>query len=497
MVVRMSDPPHTRVAIVGAGFGGLAVAQRLRAGGEEDLVVLERADRPGGVWRDTTYPGAQCDVPSHLYSLSWAPNPGWTRAFSPGPEIQAYLERVAAEVLAPHMAAYGEELLGADWDEGAARWRITTSRGARTADVLVAAPGPLTEPRLPDVPGMADFAGAVIHSTRWDHGHDFAGERVVVVGTGASAVQIVPRLREQAAHTTILQRTPGWVLPRADREIGPLERAVLRACPPLTRLYRLKQWALRDGLVYPMIRRRRRIRRLQERQARRYLAHKIADPLLRARLTPDYEIGCKRVLISSEYLPALTQPDVTLVPHALAAVRGDRVVAADGSEHRADAIVLATGYHVLDPPILERVRGRGGRSVADTWRGRPRYHRGGATLAGFPNLFMIAGAGTGSGHGSMVWAIEAQAAYVADALRTMREQGLAVIEPSAAAQDAEMDAVGRRLDRTVWARGGCRSWYLDAERRPTTMWPGTMLGFRRLLRRFDVEHFDVRPAPTA
>jgi cation diffusion facilitator CzcD-associated flavoprotein CzcO len=486
-----SDGRHLRVVVVGAGFSGLAVASRLRERGEEDFVVLERGESVGGVWRDNTYPGVACDVPSHLYSLSFAPKPDWDRAFSPGEQIREYLEGVARDRGLGPWISLREELLAAAWDSEAEVWRITTSERRLSTDVLVSCAGPLTEPVFPKIPGLERFRGKTFHSARWDHGHDLAGERVAVVGTGASAVQLIPEIQPLVERLVVFQRTPGWVVPRPDREVSEREKRLLRDFPALVRAYRFGQFALRDLLNYRMIRRNRLVRRLFEGVARKHLREQVGDPELRRKLTPDYEIGCKRVLITSDFYPALTRPNVELVASGLREVREGSVVAEDGTERAVDVIVFATGFETSDSPILERIRGRGGRSLDEIWAGRPRFHRA-TTIAGFPNFFNVCSAGTGSGHGSMIWKAESQTAYVMDALRVMRERDLSSVEVRADAQDRYMSWVGEDLGRTVWAAGGCQSWYLDDGGRPSLMWPRTMWGFRRMLRRFDPEHYRLR-----
>ncbi|MFJ8113803.1 flavin-containing monooxygenase [Streptomyces sp. NPDC096132] len=485
---------HVRVAVIGAGFSGLSIACRLREQGVEDFLIVERSSTAGGVWRDNTYPGVQCDIPSHLYSLSFAPNPDWERAFSKGTQIHAYLRKVAAERLLGHQISYQEEVLRADWDDSRLLWRISTSKRNLTADVLIACAGPLTEPALPDVPGVTAFKGVTMHSNRWDHTHDLTGRRVAVVGTGASAVQLIPELQKAVAHLVVLQRTPGWVLPRPDRAIPAAEQRLLRRFPGLTRLYRIKQWALRDTLGYRLIRRNPGIRRLQQRQARKFLARTVPDPQLRAKLTPDYEIGCKRILMTNEYLPALARPNVTVVDSALSELTEQSVIAANGEEHPVDAVVFATGFDITDAPVFDRIHGRDGQSLAQTWKGRPHFYKGGTTVAGFPNFFNICSGGAGSGHASMVWQAEAQTAYVMDALRTMDRHRIGSVEPRQEAQQRYMKWVKDELGATVWLRGGCHSWYLDADELPTIMWPKSMIGFRRLLRRFDLENFETRSA---
>ena len=483
--------PHLRVAVIGAGFSGLSVAWRLREQGEESFVVLEKGACVGGVWRDNTYPGVACDVPSHLYSLSFAPNPEWDRSFSPGARIREYLESVADDCGLRPWISLNEELLDAEWDEEESLWHITTSRRQLDADVLVSCAGPLTEPIYPEVEGLDRFRGKTFHSNRWDHGHDFAGECVAVVGTGASAVQIVPELQPLVEKLVVFQRTPGWVVPRPDRDIPELEKRVLRTFPGLTKLYRTGQYLIRDLLNYRMIRRNRISRRIFEAEARSLLKKQVSDPELRDKLEPDYEIGCKRVLITSDYYPALDKPNVDLVASGVRRIRERSIVTEDGAEHEVDAIVFATGYDTTAPTVYKRIRGRHGRSIDEVWNGRPRFHRA-TTIAGFPNFFNVCGPGTGSGHGSMIWKAESQTAYVMDALRVMRGRNLSDVEVRPDVQDRYMQWVGDDLGETVWSRGGCQSWYLDEGGKPTLMWPRTMWGFRRMLRRFDADHYRLR-----
>lgn len=490
------DGLHVRVAIVGAGFSGLSVASRLRERGEESFVVLERGESVGGVWRDNTYPSVACDVPSHFYSLSFAPNPEWDRSFSDGWQIKEYLESVANDRRLRPWIHLNEELLDAAWDENVALWRITTTRRRLSAEVLVNCAGLLTEPIYPDVPGLDRFRGKKFHSNRWEHEHDLTGERVAVVGTGASSVQIVPAIQPLVGRLIVFQRTPGWVVPRPERDIPASEKRLLRALPALVKLYRLKQFLVRDLLNYRMIRRNRLVRKLFQKESRALLEKSVEDPELRAKLTPDYEIGCKRVLITNDFYPAIDKPNAELVASGVREIRENSVVAADGTEREVDTIVFATGYETTDPTIYKRIHGRNGLSIDEVWDGQPRFHRA-TTVAGFPNFFNLCGPGTGSGHGSMIWKAESQTAYVLDALRVMRERDLASVEVRPDAQDRYMQWVGENLGETVWARGGCQSWYLDESGRPSLMWPRTMWGFRRMLRRFDPEHYMQSPAPIA
>ena len=387
----------------------------------------------------------------------------------------------------PHIR-FRHTVKGTQWDAEALHWKIETSRGRFTADVLVAAPGALAEPRLPKVPGLETFGGPVLHSSRWDERLDVRGQRVALVGTGASAVQLVPALQPVAAHLTLFQRTAPWVLPRRDRALG--ERGVIRRWPVLGRLFRRAIHALREayGLMfrYPAV------ARLAERAARRHLRRQVADPDLRRALTPDYLFGCKRVLLSDDYYPALTQPNVTVVPGGAAEVRPGAVVGADGTEHPADVLVFATGFYILS--FVRLIHDAAGASLAQVWRGAPSAHLG-TTVHGFPNLFVIQGPNTGHGYTSVILMIEAQVEHIVNALTHMRAHGLAAVEPTAEAQGRFMDEVDRLAEHTVWTLGDCTSWYQDATGRNSALWPGSAAAFRRRAEPFDPRDYRLYPAP--
>jgi cation diffusion facilitator CzcD-associated flavoprotein CzcO len=481
------------VAIVGTGFAGLGMAVRLLQSGVRDLVVLERADDVGGTWRDNSYPGCTCDVPSHLYSFSFAPNPAWSRSFSPQAEILDYLRDCADRFGVRPYVRFGHEVRSARWDGAARRWRIATSQGEIVARVLIAGMGPLSEPSVPDLPGLADFAGTTFHSARWDHDHDLTGERVAVIGTGASAIQFVPEIQPRVAGLTVFQRTAPWVVPRGDRTISDPEHWALRHVPGFQRAWRAAIYWGRETMVWAFMRPR--IIRALQRVAGRHLARQVDDPALRAELTPDYTIGCKRILLSNDWYPALARPNVEVVGSDIAEIRPHAVVTADGAEHPADTIIFGTGFHVTDPPARDRLTGRDGVLLRDAWtEGMQAYL--GTAIAGFPNLFMLIGPNTGLGHSSMVFMIESQIAYVLDALRTMGERGLATVEVRPEVQAAFNADVQSQLVDSVWNAGGCRSWYLDDHGRNTTVWPGYTWRFRQRTRRFDLGSYTTTPEAT-
>jgi cation diffusion facilitator CzcD-associated flavoprotein CzcO len=486
-------PEHVRVAVIGAGFAGLGMAIRLRQQGVRDLVVLERAAAVGGTWRDNTYPGCACDVPSHLYSFSFAPNPRWSHSFSRQPEIRSYLERVAQESgVLPHVHL-GTDVLAADWDAGAQVWRLRTDRGDLSADVLVSGCGALVEPRLPAVRGLEDFAGVAFHSARWDHDAGLDGKRIAVVGTGASAIQFVPFLQRQGAHVTVFQRTAPWVVPRRDRTYSEREKAAYARVPGLQKAARAAIYAGRE-LQLLAFTGKGRLRALAEREALRHLANQVPDPGLREVLTPTYRLGCKRVLVSNDYLPALASANVTVVPHEVTEVRQYSVVGADGSEHAADVLVFGTGFAVMDIPVAHRITGRSGQTLADHWAGQPSAHRG-TTVSGFPNLFLLLGPNTALGHSSVVLMIEAQITYVLGALAAMEEFGATSLDVRASSQDAWNVDVQEQLATTVWSEGGCKAWYTNAAGHNFTLWPTHVFTFRHQTARFDAESYELLVGP--
>ena len=488
-----ADPQHVRVAIIGAGFGGIGAGARLREAGVTDFVILERASSVGGTWRDNTYPGYACDVPSHLYSFSFAPNPGWSHSFSRQPDIRRYLEWVTQRYRLGPYIRFGTELSQARWDAGRARWQLRTSRGELTADVLISAAGPLSEPSMPDIPGLGSFPGEVFHSARWNHDCDLKGKRVAVVGTGASAIQIVPEIQPVVSRLALYQRTPAWIMPRRDRRITPLERWAYRHIPLTQRLSRFGIFAARESVVVAFVKRPGLLKGAQ-RVALRHMTRSVRDDPLRKKLTPSYVMGCKRILLSNDFYPALAHSNVEVVAAGLAAVDGCVLTAEDGTAREMDVIVFATGFHSIDLPVAERIYGTGGASLADTWRGDLRALRG-TTIAGFPNLCMIIGPNTGLGHNSMVEIIESQLRYIVDYLAALDRLGAAALDARQDAQDRWCADIERRMEPTVWATGGCVSWYLNAAGRNPTLWPGSLRRFRRETRRIDVSEYDIARAP--
>lgn len=483
------------IIIIGSGFAGIGMAIRAKQEGRHDLLVLEQASSLGGTWRDNVYPGCACDVPSHMYSFSFAQNPDWTRSFSPQAEIREYLERTVDDFgVRPHLR-FDARMTKATWDEPAQRWTVEVNGGEDelTCHVLIGALGPLNRPSYPPIEGRETFAGPQFHSMEWDPAFDPAGKRIAAIGTGASAIQFVPELQRTAAHVDLFQRTPPWVLPKPDKPVPGWLRAIFRRVPGALNLYRQSiYWRLEARVPLfdnPQL------FKIAEKLGRGHIAKAIADPQLRAKVTPDYRIGCKRILMSNTYYQALDQPNVDVRTDPIARITPTGVVTADGVEHPVDAIVYGTGFRITDLYTPLQIIGRDGVDINDFWtqEGGVEAYKG-CTVAGFPNLFLLVGPNTGLGHNSIVHMIESQAAYVLDALDTMDARGVGAVTVTRAAQEAHNAALQERLKRTVWSAGGCRSWYVDADGTNRTLWPGTTVHFRNQTRTFDLDRYEQVPA---
>lgn len=474
---KAAGPHDTEILIIGAGFGGLGLGLRLRQEGRDDFVILERAQDVGGTWRDNDYPGAACDVPSHLYSFSFMPNPNWSRVFSPGNEIQDYLRRCAqVGGLLPHIH-FGAEMLSARWDAADRMWVVETPLGIWRGRWLITAAGHLADEHLPAIPGLDGFTGAAFHSARWNHAADLAGKRIGVVGSGASAIQIVPEMVKTGAEVVVFQRSAPYMIPRADRAYTPGEKRLFARDPDSIDALRSEVfWAGEFNFSQ-----RRGVPRFMadaRQMALGHLAANVLDADLRRKLTPDYEIGCKRLLISNDYYPALCDPKTTLENSALARVEGGRAIAASGAEYDLDVLVFATGFEATQPPFATRVFDRDGRSLSARWdEGMQAYHT--MSVAGYPNLFIINGPNTGLGHNSVVYIIEAQVDYILGALDYAAQEGRVVLDVARAAEDAFVEEIQQASAGTVWLAGGCKSWYVDPRSgRLTLVWPDFAYAFR-------------------
>jgi cation diffusion facilitator CzcD-associated flavoprotein CzcO len=472
------------VAIIGAGFAGLAMGARLKRAGFERFTIYERADAVGGTWRENTYPGCACDVPSHLYSFSFAQNPDWTRAYSPQPEIQAYLEKCRDTLGLREHIRFGCEIAEMRFDTPTLGWRLLTSAGETfEADVVVNATGPLNRISIPAIRGLDGFEGTVFHSAQWRHDHDLTGKRVALIGTGASAIQIGPEIASVVESLEVFQRTPPWVIPRADRAYRPLERTLFRRLPGFQRMYRYGIYWLQE-LGALLFLGSRTMSRLTEKAARAYLRAQIADPELRARVTPEYAIGCKRILLSNDWYRTLQRENVALVTDAIAEVRPNAIATRDGREHPVDTIILATGFAATDFLAPMKVFGRSGAELSDAWKNGAATHLG-ISVAGFPNFFLLVGPNTGLGHNSIIFMIEAQVRYVLQAVGAIARGEAAALDLREDVQTASYGDVQTRMKATVW-QSGCKSWYQSADGRNDTLWPGFTFDYWWRTRRFDV-----------
>lgn len=471
--------------IIGSGFAGLGAAIKLTQAGKRDFLVLERGSEVGGTWRDNTYPGAACDVPSHLYSYSFALNPEWTRSFSTQPEIQKYISSVAHRYNVLDKHVFGCDVRSAHWNTATSRWDVHTSKGDFEAKIVVSAIGALCEPSLPDIKGIEDFQGEIFHSAQWNHDADLTGKRVAVIGTGASAIQIVPQLAKTVSKLDVYQRTAPWVLPRADREYTTAEHLAFKYLPGFQRLCRAGIYWMRETQVVGLAKAPVFMKPLQF-TAQLQLRRQIKDKDLRKKVTPNFQIGCKRMLISNNYYPALAQANTELVTDGIAEVTANSVVDRSGTTREVDAIVIATGFHVTDSPTFAGIFGKDGRSAADVFDASGQQGYKGSAIANFPNMFFLVGPNTGLGHTSMVFMIESQINYLVDALETIDRHGIGTVEVRQDAQDQYNRELQAKLSRSVWNNGGCASWYLDKHGNNTTLWPGFTFEFRSMLRKFDL-----------
>ncbi|WP_158888330.1 flavin-containing monooxygenase [Amycolatopsis anabasis] len=497
----MGKRTETGVVIVGTGFSGLGMAIQLRKQGRTDFVILEKAHDVGGTWRDNTYPGCACDIQSHMYSFSFEQNPNWSRAFSPQPEIWDYMRRVAEKYDLYRYVRFGQEVTGGRWDAEEQRWHVTTKGGDEFAGkFLVAGVGALHLPMIPELPGIERFEGKSFHSAEWDHDYDLRGKRVAVVGTGASAIQFVPRIAEDVERLHLFQRTPPWIMPKPDHSMPGWVRRAFARIPGVQRAYRTAlYWMLEARAIgfngHPGV------MKLGQKIAKWNIDRNITDPGLRAKLTPDYVMGCKRVLISNDYYPALNRSNVDVNTDGVAEVREHSVVDGAGVEHEVDAIIYGTGFHVTDAFDNLEFVGENGRNLAKEWSSEGMRTYQGITVNGFPNLFFLLGPNTGLGHNSVVFMIESQIRYVADAIGLVEDSGAGAIETRAAAQARFNDEIQRKLEKGIWTQGGCQSWYLDAKGVNRTIWPGFTWRYWLNTRKIDTADFDLigkadrRPAP--
>ncbi|MCC2639403.1 MAG: 4-hydroxyacetophenone monooxygenase [Moraxellaceae bacterium] len=486
---RPAATTRAKVLIIGTGFGGLATAYHLKKAGERDFIILERKGDVGGVWRDNSYPGCACDVQSHLYSFSFAPNPDWSRHFSPQAEIHAYLRKCAKDFgLLPHVR-FNHDVTGMDWQEEAGEWVVQTGQGEFRARHVVGAFGSLSDPAIPRVDGLDNFQGQVFHSATWPKDFDPRGKRVAVIGTGASALQFIPAIQPEVAQMHVFQRTPPWVMPRHDGPIHAVTRLAYRRLPLLQQAERLRLYSQREsfalGFMYP------KLMQQAQKTALRHLQDAVRDPVLRAKLTPDYTLGCKRILISNTYYPALAQANVEVSTDGIATVTADGVIGRDGVERKVDAIIFGTGFQTKDLPFAHYIRNNQGRTLAEHWAGSPKAYMG-TTMHGFPNLYLLHGPNTGLGHTSVIYMLEAQAEHIVGVVKHAAQNGYDIVEPTAQAEQAFVRMIERDMKGTVWVAGGCDSWYLDETGRNSSLWPNFTFKFRRLAVEIDADAYQGR-----
>ncbi len=482
------------IVIIGAGFSGLGMAIALRKRGITDFVILEKAAEVGGTWRENTYPGCACDIMSLLYSYSFEPKTDWSRMFPRQDEILAYIKECVRKYDLERHIRFGTEVASAEYDDETATWQVLIADGSVVRGrSVVAGMGPLHVPSIPDLPGLSSFAGKTFHSAQWDHSYDLAGKRVAVIGTGASAIQFVPQIAPEVADLTVFQRTPPWIIPKADRRITEVEKRMFRGVPGLQRAYRNGIYWIQESFVlgfeHP------RLLKMASGLASRHLRRQVRDPELVRKLTPDYTMGCKRTLVSSDYYPTFNRPNVTLETSGIAEIRENSIVTADGHEHEVDAIIFGTGFVVTEAMAGARIVGRHGLKIQDAWKDGVNAHLG-VTVAGFPNLYLLIGPNTGLGHNSMIFMIEAQVRYVLQCLEMARSRGAATVTVRPTAQRRFNDWVQRKSGRAVWITGGCTSWYLDKEGKNRAAWPASTVNYWLRTRRLRPADFEFSALDT-
>jgi cation diffusion facilitator CzcD-associated flavoprotein CzcO len=490
---KLAQMNQVEVAIIGAGLGGLCAAIQLQKAGITDYVILERAAEVGGTWRDNIYPGCACDIPSHLYSYSFEPQRDWSRPYPSQPEIQSYILALVQKYSLRQRLQLGSNVSAARWDAVQMRWLIEVNgQAAFSARFMIAALGPLNKVSIPDVPGRDAFAGAQFHSSQWRSDVPLAGKRVAVVGTGASAIQIVPELARTAQSLHVFQRTPSWLVPRSNHACGALRRWAYAHVPGLQRLnrwriYWLNEWITRSYLGSTAV------RGVVRWLALGHLKRQVQNPSLRAQLTPAYEPGCKRIAVSNHFYPALQQPHVHLVTQGIARLEPNAIVTADGTRTECDAIVWCTGFKVtefVDPAL--KIVGENGVELGELWRTQPAQSYLGLSVAGFPNMFLVVGPNTGLGSNSIIFMIECQVRYMVQAIVHMQQNSYknnSCLRIKYAGQQAFYSDTQRKTKQTVWT-SGCASYYQSADGRLDTLWPGFTTSYWRLTRRFDPRQYE-------
>jgi cation diffusion facilitator CzcD-associated flavoprotein CzcO len=483
-----TQPVHTRALIIGTGFSGLGMGIALQNQGV-DFLILEKADEIGGTWRDNTYPGCACDIPSHMYSFSFEPKPDWTHMWSFQPEIQDYLLGVTAKYGLRRYIRFGAHVDRAHWDDGELRWHVFTKDGNEyIAQFLISGAGGLHIPLIPDFAGLEQFSGAAFHSAQWDHDVDITGKRVAVIGTGASAIQIVPEIVKDVAELQLYQRTPAWVMPRPNNPIPPWLRRAFTYVPGTRALMRAGIYWIHEAVGFAMTKQPR-LLKIGELMGKWNINRNIKDPALRRKLTPHYRAGCKRILNSDTYYRGIANPKTQVITDAITRITPTGIVTADGTEHPVDVIVFATGFHVTDSYKYVDIKGPGGEDLVDRWNREGISALRGIAVAGMPNLFFLLGPNTALGHNSVVFMIESQIRYVAQAIAAVDAAGAQALAPTPAAAAKFNEELQADLAGTVWNTGGCRSWYLDSHGVNRTLWSGMTWQYWLATRSLDTDEY--------
>jgi len=476
------------VAVVGGGFGGVGAAAMLKRAGYEDVTVFERGERVGGVWHHNTYPGAACDIPSHLYEFSFAPNPRWSRRYAPQAEIQAYLEEIASRYGVRDRIRTSTDVLSARWDEARDTWVLETTAGTHEANVLVTACGQLSVPTVPPIRGLDNFAGPAFHTARWRHDVDLTGKRVAVIGTGCSAIQVVPAIQPIVDQVDVYQRSPGWTFPKMDFPYSERSQRLFERFPALQRLDRAAIFYFQELAAAGMTKHRWLLPAFRA-ISRRRINQAITDPELRRKVTPTDEIGCKRIMLTDEWYPALTKPNVELIADRIAEVTAAGIRTQDGGERPADMLVLATGFatHGFVAPM--EIAGAGGRRLSEAWADVPRAYLG-LSVPDFPNMFLLYGPNTNGGSGSVVNTIESGVNHVIAALRELDRAEARRIEVSRAAAERFDRELRAALAGTVW-HSGCTNWYVDENGHDPNQWPWLWTTYRRRTERLEPDTYEL------
>lgn len=475
--------------IVGAGFAGICMAIKLREAGHQDLLIMERNDAIGGTWYDNSYPGAACDVESHLYSFSFFPNPKWSRQFGPQQEILGYMDHcINAYDLRDHIRLRSE-VVSASFEESTGLWHIAVSGGQEyTSRFFVSCSGGLSDPAYPGIRGIDAFGGKIFHSARWDHSYDYSGKRVAVIGTGASAIQIIPAIADRVKKLEVFQRTPAWVIPKPDKAISSFRKAMYERLGFMRALYRWRLYWQHElmaiGFVVTPT-----LLRLFGKVAARHISRSVKDPVLRKKLMPSYVIGCKRILLSNDYYPALQKPNVSVMTEAISEINSGGVLTADGKQYDVDLIVLATGFQAAENVTRFAVKGLNGRDLNEAWQSGAEAYLG-TNVSGFPNMFLVVGPNTGLGHSSMILMIEAQVGYIVQAIQQATQRSARYLDVKKQVQQDYNQKLQDELARSVWQSGGCHSWYQNKDGKNVTLWPGFTFTFMKRTKHFEPDKYE-------